>query len=666
MSTGRERKPKSGGSPTSSAMHRILAKHHKRRYSAKSDANKAGKSRHRRGRDYSSPVSLMLPDSSSMSDIDSLSSTSSSCSDSESETDVPRSVTIRQNMPENSAVKKRIAKSGTSEQRTGARTSIVTASPLTKGIQGRFPHPITIPSSAVSQNSPVSEAANPMSFPPTPTTTPPDGHLLSLRKTGYWTGDETHRLINAVTAHGQAWGRVARDVQTRDSNQCEKRWRRIDPNDFTPKKDEENVRRADYGWVDWDKTRATSVTSPSSVQSNIRLPSPYRGPVEPIPRDPRSRIIFGDQSSSGTGDEEHDDDDDEDESDDDGGQNRKTSIRLPSAALVAPVISGIPPSTDDAAQYYYSLSVAPTTSRPRLAPKPPTPRVLPAPVIAPSPPTAVANTIGAFSATSPAVSATSTKAGVPPSEIHIAPSVTISVRGRTPHSQPSQRTIRPWTPSEDACLLHAVSIHSNNWRLVASMVPTRNTRQCKEHYLRVLARRSDVAGNAVPRGGVAKMGRGDESHPPTSRTSATSPSMAQPRSRTPPAKSAKMSAPSSGSTKPKTRTRRPPWTPAEDTRLQQAYDEMGPRWAVMVAEGLVGHRTEEECRGRMRVLKARATGGGSGAAKTSKRAAAGTGEMDEEHPSADQSAPESAQEDDDDDVDDDDDDDDDTGAASEV
>ncbi|KND04208.1 uncharacterized protein SPPG_01641 [Spizellomyces punctatus DAOM BR117] len=220
---------------------------------------------------------------------------------------------------------------------------------------------------------------------PTPTTTPPDAP--QARKTGYWTEEETIRLIHAVNVHGQTWARVARDVQTRDANQCEKRWRRIDPKDYV----------------------------------GIPPPSIHQTPVTTL------------------------------------------SSALPSA------------------------SPLPVQLPPPLPPQPEPQR--------PSP------------------------------------------------QNPTTRTIRPWTNQEDNALLQAVQIHGQNWRLVASLVPTRNTRQCKEHFLRVLSRRSDVSSPV------------------------------------------------------------PYWSKEEDEILLDAYQEVGPRW-TLIKDRLEG-RNEGACEKRLKKLKGR-------------------------------------------------------------
>ncbi|KAJ3080159.1 hypothetical protein HK102_003249, partial [Quaeritorhiza haematococci] len=61
---------------------------------------------------------------------------------------------------------------------------------------------------------------------------PPDGK----RRTGYWSDNETRRLVAAVKIHGTSWTRVAKEVDTRDAGQCEKRWKRLDVrSDLAPK-----------------------------------------------------------------------------------------------------------------------------------------------------------------------------------------------------------------------------------------------------------------------------------------------------------------------------------------------------------------------------------------------------------------------------------------------
>ena len=49
-------------------------------------------------------------------------------------------------------------------------------------------------------------------------------------RTGHWSSDEDARLSSAVQQHGPAWSRVAESVQTRNGDQCLKRWRdSLDP-----------------------------------------------------------------------------------------------------------------------------------------------------------------------------------------------------------------------------------------------------------------------------------------------------------------------------------------------------------------------------------------------------------------------------------------------------
>ena len=56
---------------------------------------------------------------------------------------------------------------------------------------------------------------------------------------GVWTASEDERLCEAVKDHGTKWARVATDVETRNGDQCSKRWNdtvnpEIDHSAWTP------------------------------------------------------------------------------------------------------------------------------------------------------------------------------------------------------------------------------------------------------------------------------------------------------------------------------------------------------------------------------------------------------------------------------------------------
>ncbi|KAL5031965.1 hypothetical protein BDV3_000275 [Batrachochytrium dendrobatidis] len=48
--------------------------------------------------------------------------------------------------------------------------------------------------------------------------------------------------------------------------------------------------------------------------------------------------------------------------------------------------------------------------------------------------------------------------------------------------------VRPWTIDEDQALVDAIRKHGTQWTMVASIIPNRNRRQCKEHWARVLSK----------------------------------------------------------------------------------------------------------------------------------------------------------------------------------
>ncbi|KAJ3415949.1 hypothetical protein HDV05_003790 [Chytridiales sp. JEL 0842] len=52
----------------------------------------------------------------------------------------------------------------------------------------------------------------------------------SSKRVGFWSEEETQRLVNAVKKYGTHWGTVAKEVGGREAGQCEKRWKRLDSN----------------------------------------------------------------------------------------------------------------------------------------------------------------------------------------------------------------------------------------------------------------------------------------------------------------------------------------------------------------------------------------------------------------------------------------------------
>ena len=76
-------------------------------------------------------------------------------------------------------------------------------------------------------------------------------------RSGHWSPEEDYRLADAVDRYGPAWSRVAASVQTRNGDQCLKRWRdTLDPklnhNPWTAEEDmklQESVQEYGQNWT---------------------------------------------------------------------------------------------------------------------------------------------------------------------------------------------------------------------------------------------------------------------------------------------------------------------------------------------------------------------------------------------------------------------------------
>jgi hypothetical protein len=136
-------------------------------------------------------------------------------------------------------------------------------------------------------------------------------------------------------------------------------------------------------------------------------------------------------------------------------------------------------------------------------------------------------------------------------------------------------TIRPWTVEEDNKLLLAVIVFGSNWTRIADELPERNRRQCKEHWFRVLSKRSCASDINL----------------------AVIPSEAQ---ETPLAaiKSEVQQIPANQNEE---SSRRGLWSEDEDKQLLRAYNELGPRWPAIAAK--VHGRNQRQCEKRFRRMK---------------------------------------------------------------
>jgi hypothetical protein len=137
--------------------------------------------------------------------------------------------------------------------------------------------------------------------------------------------------------------------------------------------------------------------------------------------------------------------------------------------------------------------------------------------------------------------------------------------------------IRPWSTGEDVTLLKAVRKYGSNWTKVCEELPYRitylmlgNRRQCKEHWYRVLSKRSCAQGIDPDR--IFQDPFGVTSELEASQEVAATES-----------------------------SKRGLWSEEEDMQLLQAYHELGPRWH-WIANRVPG-RNQKQCEKRYRRIK---------------------------------------------------------------
>jgi Myb-like DNA-binding domain len=113
------------------------------------------------------------------------------------------------------------------------------------------------------------------------------------------------------------------------------------------------------------------------------------------------------------------------------------------------------------------------------------------------------------------------------------------------------------------------------WRQIASLIPGRNRRQCKEHWKRVLSKRPCAAGIELD-----------------------DPDMNNPEGAT---NCNDVSMPSPGDLDVEDATRRGLWSADEDAILKNAYAKYGPKWRLVATK--VPGRGKRQCEKRYRRLK---------------------------------------------------------------
>ena len=90
---------------------------------------------------------------------------------------------------------------------------------------------------------------------------------------GHWTKEEDQRLSSAVRSLGQRWVQVAELVQTRNGDQCMKRWRDVinpdtNRNPWTDVEDQRLLQAVTRHGRDW--TRIAAECFPSRSASSLR------------------------------------------------------------------------------------------------------------------------------------------------------------------------------------------------------------------------------------------------------------------------------------------------------------------------------------------------------------------------------------------------------------